>query len=155
MSDPAKPPSETIAVLKSIDLSLRTLVVIAQGKAETRAKASLAAPGATVASDADLDSQWGDQEIKAKDPRDWTGEPMSGRRFSECPAEYLDMVADRKDYFVSINAQGTEEEKKKAKYDRLDAMRARGWAARIRAGKVSAPAESKGWANPKLYGDGL
>ena len=121
--------------LKSIDQSLRTLVVIAQKKAEARVTTAAAKPGPTIASDSDLDGQYGDPEVKAKDPRDWTGEPMAGRRFSECPAEYLEMVADRKDYFVSQNPQATDEDKKKAKYDRLDAARARGWAARIRSGK--------------------
>lgn len=134
--------------LKSIDLSLRTLVVIAQKKAEARVAQAAVKPGPTVASDTDLDGQYGDPEIKAKDPRDWTGEPMQGRRFSECPAEYLEMVAERKDYFVSQNPQSTDEEKKKAKYDRLDAARARGWARRIREGKHT-PAKATaptGWA---------
>lgn len=119
---------ETIAILKSIDASLKTLV--------SRAGSAAAPAGSAVASDRDLDGQYGDPEIKARDPRDWTGPSMMGRRFSQCPAEYLDMLAERFDYFAGKNSAGTEEEQKKAKYQRLDAARARGWAARIRAGKV-------------------
>ncbi len=130
---------ETLAVLKSIDLSLRKLVVIAERKAEERVKAAQGKPDSSVASDRDLDSQWGDPVVKAKDPRDWTGAPQQGKKFSECPAEYLDMVADRLDYFTSQNAGATEEDQKKLKYQKLDAARARGWAARIRAGKVAPP----------------
>jgi len=78
-----------------------------------------------------LDDQYGDPTIKAKDPRDWAGESMQGRKFSECPVEYLDLLADRYDYFA-----GNETDAKKANYNRLDAARARGWAARIRDGYV-------------------
>jgi hypothetical protein len=77
----------------------------------------------------DLDGKYGDPEVRAKDPRDWTGEPMKGRRFSECPPEYLDMLASRFDFFA-----GRETDEKKARYNRLDAGRARGWAARKRNG---------------------
>jgi hypothetical protein len=117
-------------------------------EAEDRVKAAATKPGPAVASDAELDGQYGDPEVKAKDPRDWTGPPMHGRRFSECPAEYLEMLAERYDYFVSQNAQATDEEKKKANYNRKDAARARGWAERIRSGKHR-PAvrdESPEWA---------
>lgn len=140
MSDP-----ETLAVLKSIDLSLRKLVVIAERKAEERVKAAQNTPARDVASDADLDGKYGDPIVKARDPKDWTGEPQQGKRFSECPAEYLDMVADRLDYFSSQNKGETEEDRKKLKFDKLDAARARGWALRIRAGHkspTSAPAGS-------------
>ena len=96
-----------------------------------------------VASDADLDGQYGNPEVKAKSPRDWTGESMQGRRFSECPAEYLDMVAARLDYFAETNAASENaDDRKKAGYNRKDAARARGWAARIRAGYVAPVAES-------------
>lgn len=90
----------------------------------------LADAGGEVAVDtADLDSKYGDPLVRAKDPRDWTGEPMKGRNFSQCPPEYLDMLAARFDFFAS-----RESDPKKAKYNRLDASRARGWAARKRGG---------------------
>jgi hypothetical protein len=135
VSDP-----ETLAVLKSIDLSLRKLVVIAERKAEERVKAAQGKPDSSVASDRDLDGQYGDPEVKMKDPRDWTGEPQQGKRFSECPAEYLDLFADRLDYFAGKNAESDDEaDRKKARYQKLDAARARGWALRIRAGYKPAP----------------
>lgn len=115
---------------------------------EDRVKAAQSAPGPAVAADSDLDGRYGDPEVKAKDPRDWTGEPMQGRRFSECPAEYLEMVAERLDYFAEKNATGTEEEQKKARYQKLDAARARGWAKRVRAGYK--PAAAPGWAEGDL-----
>jgi hypothetical protein len=140
--------AEILATLKSIDQSLRTLVVIAQKKAEARVVQAASKPGPLIASDVDLDGQYGDPEVKAKDPRDWSGDPMQGRRFSECPADYLELVAERKDYFVSQNAQSTDEEKKKAKYDRLDAARARGWAKRIREGYTAKTTAA--WASELL-----
>jgi hypothetical protein len=156
MSDPAKPPSETLTVLRSIDLSLRTLVVIAQKKAEARVTTAAVAIAPAVASDRDLDGKYGDPEVKFN-PRDWTGEPIKGLHMSACPAEALDMLAETFDYFAQ-KAEETNEVyngKLVAPYKRIDAARARGWAARIRAGKVAAPADDKGWADPKLYGDGL
>ena len=78
------------------------------------------------------DGPHGDPEVRAKDPKDWTGEPMRGRHFSECPADYLDMLADRYDYFAS-----RETDARKKSFTELDAKRARGWAARIRAGYVA------------------
>jgi hypothetical protein len=136
--------------LKSIDLSLRTLVVIAQEKA-TNPHAGPSAPGPRqdTASDRDLDGQYGDPIVKAKDPRDWTGEPMNGKRFSECPAEYLELVADRLDYFAG-QSEATGElasnGKPVAGYKRLDAARARGWAKRTREGKhATTPATN--WAD--------
>lgn len=121
---------ESLTLLRSIDASLKALV--ARQAPVTAASSS----GPAVASDRDLDGPYGDQEIKACDPRDWTGEPMLGRRMSQCPAEYLDLLAERFDYFAEKNGAGTEDEQKKAKYQKLDAARARGWAARIRAGRV-------------------
>lgn len=136
--------AEIVALLASIDASLKALV--------SRQSAPQAAPAnaPAVASDRDLDGPYGDPEIKARDPRDWTGAPMLGRKFSQCPAEYLDLLAERFDYFAEKNGAGTEDEQKKARYQRLDAARARGWAARIRAGVVKpAPAEpAPTWAEP-------
>lgn len=160
MSEPPRT-GATLDVLKSIDLSLRTLVVIAQKKAEarvTQAVASKPKPEEKIASDRDLDSQYGDPIVKAKDPRDWTGEPMNGRKFSECPAEYLDMVAERLDYFAEqaeVTGELANNGKPAAGYKRLDAARARGWAARIRSGK-HVPAKSPApaaWADPPATDD--
>ena len=138
---------ETLALLRSIDASLKSLVA-----RQVPAQASPPSPAA-VASDRDLDGPYGDPVIKAKDPRDWTGPTMAGRKFSECPAEYLELLAERYDYFAA-KADETNEVaangKPKSHYSRLDAARARGWAARIRAGGVkpaAAAAPAPGWAD--------
>ena len=145
---------ETLGLLRSIDSSLKKLVgnIVATDRAVNDRPAS--AP--LVASDRDLDSQYGDPEVKARDPRDWTGPTMKGKRFSECPADYLDMVAERLDYFTSQNPGVTEEDQKKIKYQRLDASRARGWAKRIRAGwKPTTTASTPGWSAPSDDSDSV
>jgi len=83
-----------------------------------------------VASDRDLDSQYGNEKVRFN-PRDWTGDLYKGRYMSECPSEFLDMLADGHEYFAQKNAGNDE---KKAGYDRRSAARARGWAKRIREG---------------------
>lgn len=129
--------SEAIDLLKSIDASLKALLRQQQGSGSS---------STSLASDSDLDGKYGDPEVKAKDPRDWTGQPMQGRRFSECPAEYLDLVASRLDYFAS-----RETDPKKVRYNQLDAARARGWAKRIREGRHTQTSEpvgaATGWAS--------
>jgi hypothetical protein len=54
---------------------------------------------------------------------------MNGRHLSECPPEYLDLLASRYDYFA-----GKEEDEKKKRYAVIDAAKARAWAARLRSG---------------------
>lgn len=116
---------EALTLLRSIAADMRELVTIA--------KARRASTEPTV----DLDSQHGDPVVKAKDPRDWAGDSMQARKFSECPPEYLDLLAARYDYFAEREADA-----KKKKYNQLDAARARGWAARLR----------NGWTAPAMTG---
>lgn len=124
---------ETIALLTSIDSTLKAMLSLAQ-KRTARVEASQPKP---IAPDRDLDGQHGDPLIKMKDPRDWTGEPMKGRRFSQCPPEYLDLLADRFDYFAQKAEETNEQYNNKpvAPMKRKDAARARGWAKRMRDGK--------------------
>lgn len=117
--------TESLALLRSIDASLKALLlVMSQGRASS--------PDAPRV---DLDSQHGNPKLRFL-PRDWNGSgAFKGLLFSECPPDLLDMVADSLDYFAS-----KAEDEKKKKYDTLDAARARGWAARLRGGwKPSAP----------------
>ena len=95
-----------------------------------------------VASDAELDSQYGDPEIKY-DPKEkwWTGASFVGRTFSRCSPEYLDAYAkscEARAYAISKDPEG---DPKKAGYAAKDARLARGWAARVRANppKVKKP----------------
>lgn len=125
----------TVQLLTSIDATLKALVnalsqkntFVGQGPAP-----------ATMAPTVDLDGKWGDPVIKSKPPRDWVGPDMMGKRMSECPPAYLDMVADRCEYFARKNDEvGAKDEKNgkpKSDYDRRDAAKARAWAARLRSG---------------------
>jgi hypothetical protein len=115
---------------------LRQILSAVQAGAIRSASATQPPTSVAVADDRDLDSQWGDEEVRVS-PRDWTGESMKGRRMSECPPAFLDMLADTLDYFARKNeASGatTTSGKPKAVYDRKGAARARGWAARLRSG---------------------
>jgi hypothetical protein len=125
--------TEAVDILRSIDGSLKQLVKLL----------SKTAP-AEIADDRDLDSKWGNPEVKFT-PRDWTGLNMKGRRMSECPAEFLDLLAQTFDYFAK-KAEDTDEQyngKPVAPYKRRDAARARGWAKRARDGKAPVPAGAK------------
>lgn len=118
---------QLLALFTSIDASLKTLVALAQAR-QKKAAAS---------DDKVCGGPHGDPIVRQKPPRDWTGDDMKGRHFSECPPDYLDLLAERFDYFAS-----KEEDDTKQKYNLLDARRARAWAARIRGGwKAPAPVD--------------
>ncbi len=124
---------EAIDLLRSIDNSLKALIAAVQ-PVLMQVRASQPKP---VASDRDLDGRYGNPELKF-DPRDWTGPSFKGRKFSECPAELLDLVANTFDYFAQQaekNNERTNGGKSVADYKRADAARARGWAKRIREGR--------------------
>ncbi len=121
----------------------RVLVLEEMRKQTALLERILAALGTQVpsANDSVCNGPHGDPIIKAKDPKDWTGPSMTARHFSECPPEYLEILADRYDYFA-----GKEEDATKAKYNRLDAQRCRAWAARLRAG-WTAPTRAGGFSD--------
>ena len=100
-----------------------------------RAIAGGGGDGPEVAADADLDSQWGDEEVKKSPPR-WRGDDYAGKRMSECPPDFLDAFAEFKDYCADRDERkvGDEKAQKYAGYNRRSAARARGWAKRLRAG---------------------
>ena len=88
-----------------------------------------------VASDDDLNSQYGDPDVR-RDPSQkyWQGESYVGMRFGQCPPDYLDAMAKYKDACAFMNEKSGDEAKAKyIAYDRRDAARARGWAKRLRA----------------------
>lgn len=144
---------DALIVLRSIDTTLKALLALAQRRA-TAAKTH------TVASDRDLDSKYGDPEVKFN-PRDWTGPSMKQRHLSQCPPEFLDMLAETFEYFATqadANDEKTDKGKPIADYKRQDAARARGWAARIRSGKhIQAPMPTNGnsaeprWADDESF----
>lgn len=142
---------ETLALLRSIDVSLKQIAATMR-----------TAQPKPVASDRDLDGKYGDPVLKFT-VRDWSGPSYKGRRFSECPPELLDMVADCCDYFAlkaEQNDEHTDRGKPVAGYKRADAARARGWAKRIRDGVHTAPAtasngtgQSSDWDDESGAGD--
>lgn len=125
--------SEDTILLRDIRALLRELVELAK-------KAPAAGAGAPrVASDSDLDGQYGDPEVKSN-PRNWTGDSMKGRKYSQCPPAFLDQLVDMLEW--SANKADEQDEKTSggapvSRFRRLDAARARGWAARLRARGVS------------------
>lgn len=113
--------------------ALCTHLGVPRGGAQGAGTRSVAAP--VVASDRELDSQYGDPKV-ILDPRDWPGESYKGGPMSAAPAEFLDLLADVLDRFAD-----EESDEKKKKYKRSDAAKARGWARRKRAQTQATPAE--------------
>jgi hypothetical protein len=96
---------------------------------ETKSSPRPAAPSAAGADD--LDSTYGNFVVRKNPPR-WKGTPIDGKRLSECEPDALDALAG---YLEWVAGKKAEEGKEKyAAYDRRDAARARGWAARLREG---------------------
>lgn len=126
--------AETLALLTSIDASLKELLALSKSK--KRAETPV-----------DLDGPRGNPVVKAKDPRDWTQESMVGKRLSECPATYLDLLAERYDYFARKDT-----DPQKQAWAQLDAARAAGWAARVRAGHTVAK-EPEGFPSDMVTSD--
>jgi hypothetical protein len=123
-------------LLERIAVACEKLVSIAERRQQSRPASG---NGPAIASDRDLDGPHGDPEVRF-DPRDWTGVSCKGRRFSACPSAFLDALADVLDSFAS-----GETDEKKAKYKRLDAARARGWARRNEGkGQTSSPGAGGG-----------
>jgi hypothetical protein len=97
-----------------------------------------------VASARELDGEWGDPVVK-KDPKRWLeqgGDPYAGCHMSECPSDYLRILASLFDWMASKDEeQGKTYTNKKgenvptAPLNRRSAAKARGWAER-NAGKT-------------------
>lgn len=105
------------------------------------------AAGGRVASARELAGKYGDPSVR-KDPRNWVGPSFVGARFSQCPSEYLELIAEFKDWCADKDQTKPESEQRKVgtknkpawEYDRLDAALARGWAERNRGKKLLPPA---------------
>ncbi len=89
-----------------------------------------------IASDHDLDSQYGDELIR-KDPPRWKGDSFAGCKMSQCSSEYLRDLAGFFDWKAEKDTeQGTYKNAKgdmvptRPQYARKSAARARGWAKR-------------------------
>ena len=126
------PREETLRLLRSIDATMRAILLVLSEQRND----------APAVNDSVCNGPHGDPIVRQKSPRDWAGDDMKGRHFSECPPEYLDLLADRFDYFA-----GNEEDATKKRYNELDAKRARAWAARIRRGWTSPTPDAGGFAS--------
>lgn len=101
-----------------------------------------------VADNADLDSQWGNPQVR-KDPPRWTGQSYAGANYADCPPEFLDTLAG----FLEWQAGKADEKnemanngKPRSMYLKKDAARARGHSARNRA--KAAPRRPAAPSNP-------
>lgn len=102
-----------------------------------------AKPGTTskhpIASDADLDGEHGDPEVRFP-PKNWPGEDFAGRRLSQTSASFCERMANYWDWQADGDEASADEKKRKsARFKRLDAARARGWEIRLRAAEADAP----------------
>lgn len=144
---------ETLRLLRSIDTTLKTLLTLSQRRTPAAAK--------EIASDRDLDSKYGDPVIKFN-PRDWSGDSFKGCRMSQCPAPFLELLAETFDYFADKaeqNNEQTDKGKPVAGCKRKDAARARGWAKRNRAvhptptqAQPAGASEPDGWESDSSEG---
>lgn len=142
------PPDIAKQLLTEIDSARAALTRL---EANIRAAAGMAphalheAAAPAIADDADLDSQYGNPEIKRNPPR-WQGQDCVGLKYSDCPPDFLETLAGFLDWQAGKADEKNETAnngKPRSLYLRKDAARARGHAARIRA-----KAASKRAANP-------
>lgn len=105
---------------------LTEVLIALKGGAHAPSAAAGGAAGPKIASDADLDGPNGDPAVKFP-PKSWKGPNYSGRKFSDCPADFLLVLAEFLEWKGNSPLPGKE---KYARFDLLDAARARGWAAR-------------------------
>lgn len=130
-------------ILTKLDTLERTLLQLLNAQTTQSAKTSATDTSRpALASEAEMDGQWGDPLIRSKDPKGWQGDSMMGLTLSACPPEYLDLWAERQDYFARQADERDEKDKKgrpASHWKRKDAALARGWAARKRAGWTPTP----------------
>ena len=140
----------TIKLLTEIRDELRKL-----NRGKSAATTSAGGAGLDVADDADLDSQYGDPEVK-KDPPRWTGDRFAPCRMSEGSPDWLDALAGFCDWRAAKDDESDALDTKgrpKSHWARKDAARARGWAARLRkSGGKPKPAQAttlpnNGWGD--------
>lgn len=96
------------------------------------------------ATDEELDGRNGDPTVR-KDPARWAGDSYAGSRYSDCPSDYLRVLAEALDYFAAKDEKLAEPRKHRNGtpwhvYNRKDARLARGWARRNAGEQRDAPA---------------
>lgn len=102
-----------------------------------------------MASEQELDGPYGNPVVKFV-PTRWGGEDFRGKRFSECTPEFLDVLASA----LQWSADNPQEGKGRfVEFNRKDAARARGWAARLRGGGADAQAQATAADGHREAGD--
>jgi hypothetical protein len=132
---------QTLASLESRLVRLEQRLDAALAKpAQPTAGMKQASAAGRVATDGEMDGQRGNPEVR-NNPKRWSGEDCKGRRFSECPPDFLDDLASLFDWMADkddeAGARGELDPRgyaKDGKWKRLDAALARGWAKRLRDG---------------------
>lgn len=139
------------ARLTIIEHKIDQLLALLRGSASPAAANGQRSVG-NMASDQDLDSDRGDPKIVYDPkPKYWDGPSYAGMHFSEVPdPAYLDAMAKYLDAYAyaagksASEGKDVEKNEKAARYKAIDAGRARGWAARLRARGVTAPPANNG-----------
>jgi hypothetical protein len=142
------PPPTTNAELAAECVRLDALVT-----ALTRRIAEVEKASRLFATNRELDAPKGDPIVKF-DPRAWKGPSYKEKRFSECPATYLDLLAD----YLAWAAENPKDGKTDfVSINRHQARLARSWARRLRAREAdkaaAAPADDREIA-PRAPGAG-
>ena len=117
--------------------TLEERVAALEAKVAAMGKAPSSSGAGEVANDYEMSGEHGDPEVK-KDPPRWTGDSCVGLRYSQCPVAFLENLAGFLDWEAGKNAEDPTRSKY-VEWDRKDARRARGWAARIKAGFAPPP----------------
>lgn len=156
MSAPKFGEEMALGHLASIDASLKELVALSKQRLARAAAPQRAENSERVASDSDLDSQYGDPEIKMnKMPRDWTGPNMKGRKMSQCPSAFLELAAGFFDWAADKAEEKNEtygsQNKPVAPLRRKDAALARGWALRNQNKPEQAQSADDGFGKPEPF----
>jgi hypothetical protein len=150
MTDPIKALESRVQALETTIAALKAVFV--------GGSAGVGGAGGEVATDRELDSQYGDEQVR-KSPKKWLengGHDYKGYKLSQCPADFLEEFASLQDWMASKDDESGKMYQPKggkapypmSRFGRKTARLARGWAKRIREGwkpKALAPmgAESK------------
>lgn len=148
MTEPLHPHVRIAMALERLASAAETFVKASKPKVEH--------VSVEAASDSELDGLHGDPLIKyGLKERYWAQpDPHQGRRYSECPIEYLRKTVEYLKGSVRYYEENdSDENRKKARYNRLDCARALGWIRRKEAGWKPV-AESAQNGTGQIFGDG-
>lgn len=121
----------------------RVLKAIASGLLNANGSGKAGAVGKAEATDEELDGRFGDPAVR-KDPKRWAGASYVGAKYSECPSDYLLVLAESLEYFADLDSKKADPKKHKNgtpywQYNLKDAKLARGWARRNRGRTFDPP----------------